>query len=168
MGAAAQFNRVAAPALPGTAHRQHPHFVAIFLAKQRQRARFDRIIGGHQPGGNLFVGADFGVHLGFDCRNVIGRERRLMREIKPQALLGNHAAFLRHVPAKPIAQSRVDKVRGRMVGADTVTTRGIDLEFDRVTHRQTAGLNAHLMRVQPAERLGRVGDGGLEARHIRH
>ena len=43
VGAAAQLDRIVA--VLAAAHRQHAHFVAIFLAEQRHRARLDGVVG---------------------------------------------------------------------------------------------------------------------------
>ena len=83
MGAAAQFDRIAL-AGAGIAHREHAHFIAVFLAEQRHRPRFNRIVRAHQPGDDFLIAAHFGVHFGLDCSDIVGGQRGGLREVEPQ------------------------------------------------------------------------------------
>ena len=60
-----------ARALPIAAHCQNAHFLAVFFTEQRQRARFDGFIRGHQPRGNLIIGPDHGIDETFNLENFL-------------------------------------------------------------------------------------------------
>ena len=163
MGAAAQFDRVAAPACASATHRKHANFVAIFLAEQRHCARLDRVVRAHQAGADGFVGADFGVHLGLDRGDILIGQRLGMREVEAQAVFGDQRTLLGHMLAKPVAERRMHQVGRRVVGADLVAPLDIDIEMNDVALADGARLYPRLVRVQPAERLAGVGHCNAQA-----
>ena len=148
MGAAAEFDRIGI-----ASHRQHAHFVAVFLAKQRHRACCHGIVGRHQPGRDRLVGANLGVHFGFDHGYVFGAESDRVREIEPEAVSGDQRALLRHMAAKPVPQGGVDQVGCRMVSPDRIAPRNVDVELDRITDLDGSGCDFGLVGVQTAQRL---------------
>ena len=80
-------------------HAEDTDFVAIFLAEQRQRAGLDRLVRGHQAGQHRLIGADLGIHIGFDRGDFVGGERLGMRKVEAQPIRSNQTAFLGHMMA---------------------------------------------------------------------
>ena len=143
MGAAAEFQRIGllVRALARTvelAHRDHAHLVAVFLAKQRLRAKTTSIVGGHDARFHRRILADEIVHLGFDLRDFLGRHRLVMAEIEAQPVMRVQRAALCHMIAKRAAQRLVQQVGGRVVGADRPTPCMFDLQLRRLPARDLA------------------------------
>ena len=160
MRPAAQFHRViSARAVPvARSDGKHAHFLAVFLAEERHRARIDSLVRAHQPGHDLVVRADFGVHLRLDGGDLGRIERFRMREIEAQPLLRDQRAFLCHVIAKMVPQRGMDQMRRRVVRADRIAAFDIDAEVNGITHRYAAAAHLPVMRVKAAERFRRVFD----------
>ena len=118
MRAAAQLHAVII--LDGAANAQDTHLVAVFFAEQRHRAGGNRFVGSHQPRRDRRVGADLGIHFGFDRGDVVRRQCRGVREIEAQAIGGDQAAFLGDVIAEAMAQCGVEQMGGAVIGADSV------------------------------------------------
>ena len=165
MRAAAQFDRIGLRAPHGirAAHAQHAHLIAVFLAEQRHGPGGNGIFGAHQTRRHRRVGEDLGVHFILDCRDILGGERRRVREVEAQPLGRNHRALLRHMRAKPAAQGLVQQVRRRMVRARRIPPGDVDRKLHSVAHLDRTRLDRALMRMQPAKRLGRVGHGDAQA-----
>ena len=124
------------------------HFIAVLFAEQRHRARFDRVFRAHQAGGDDFVGADLGVHFGLDRGDVLGGKRGRVREVEAQAIRRDERALLRDVRTEAVAQRRVKQVRCRVVGADRIAARDIDVEPDHVADLDRAALHLCVVRVE--------------------
>ncbi len=116
--------------------------------KALARACLDRVFGAHQTCAHHLVGADFGVHLGFDRGDIFLRQRDRVGEIEAQAILCDQRSALGDVLAQAAAQRGVDEVRRGVIGAHAVTALGIDLELDRIADRDFAIVDADVMRVQ--------------------
>ena len=86
MGPATQFDRIVAAFAASAPHGQHANLVAVFLAEQCQRTRCDCIIGRHQPRADLFVGADFIIHLGLDRRDIVFAQRLRVRKVEAETV----------------------------------------------------------------------------------
>src|SRR5690606_20742179 len=149
---------VVAALLARPAHREHPHLFAVLLAEQRHRPGRDRVIRAHQPGDDLFVVAYLSIHHGLDVGDLFRAERLRVREIEPQPVFGDERALLRDVLAEPVPQGRVEQVGGRMVGANTVAALGVDGQTHGVAYRDRTRQHLAVMRVETAQRLGRIGD----------
>ena len=162
MGPAAQFDRIVPSFTTPTPHGEHANLVAVFFAEQGKCPSGDGIVGCHQPRADLLVGADFLIHLCFDRRDVLVGKRLEMREIEAEAVVRHQRALLRHVPAKPVAQRSVDKVRRRMVRTNSVSPVRIDVEMHGVAHLDRTFDDLASVSMQPPERLvGRL-DGELQ------
>ena len=160
MRAAAQFDREVLFGQP--AHAEHADFVTILLAEQRHRARLDRFFGRHQPRRDRLIGADFGVHFGFNRRNVLGSQSGRLREIETQPVGRDQRALLCHMRAQPVAQRGVEQVRGRMVGADRIAALDVDRQPDGIAHLDRSRLDHRLLRVEPPQRLRSIVDAQLQ------
>ena len=162
MGAAAQLDRIM---LVGLApHGKYADLIAIFFTEQRQRAGLHGILRRHQPRGDGLIGANFLVHFRLDRRDVLIAQRGWIGEIEPQPLGCDQAAFLRHMAAKAIAQRGVQQMRRAMVGAQAIAPLAIHQHLYAVTKLQAATVHHGVMGVQPPQWLGRVRNGGREAR----
>ena len=116
MGTAAQLDRIGAvQILP---HRQHPDFLAVFLAKQRHGTRGNRILGRHQPRCHRIIRPDLGIHIGFNQRNLGGAHRFLVGEIEAQPVGRDQRPLLRHMPAEPLAQRLMQQMGGAVIGTN--------------------------------------------------
>ena len=112
MGAAAQFQRIGGPvgplARPGPfAHRHHPHFVAIFFAKQRLCAQCAGIIRCHQAGFHGRILAQHYINFGLHRVDFANSQPLAMRKIKPQPVGRIQRPALRHMVAQRAAQRLV-------------------------------------------------------------
>ena len=85
------------------------------------------------------VGADFGVHVGFDRGDLFGAQRLGVREIEAQAVGRDQAALLGDVAAEAMAQRGVEQMGRAMVGAGG----GAAVDVDRLVER-VADLDAAL------------------------
>ena len=93
----------------------HPHPVAVLLAEQRHRAEALGLVAGRHDGVNAVVVGDPAVDPVLDAVDVLGRQRLAVGEVEAQ-LVGPHGrAGLAHVRAEPLAQRRVQQVRGGVV-----------------------------------------------------
>ena len=95
------------------------------------------------------------VHFGFDCGDVVGRERAGLGEIEAQPIRRDERALLRHMPPKPMAERRVQQVGGGVVGADFDATRGVDREAHLVADADLAS-RGRVVDEELAERLGGI------------
>ncbi len=73
----------------GQAHRNNADFIAVFFAKQRHRTQFNRLVRGHQTGGDFAVFANQTVDVEFDHSGFFGGDRFRMRYVETQAILGH-------------------------------------------------------------------------------
>ena len=130
MGAAAQ--------LAAAANVQHTHHLAVLLAKQHDRTGFLGAVDVHHPRLGAGVGQDFGVHLRLNAANLLGRDRRVVGEVKTGALGIDQRTLLLHMAAQHLAQGLVHDVRDRVVAHGGGALRGVDLRLHRVAHLQAA------------------------------
>ena len=100
--AGAAHMRAAAKLLAG-ANAQHPHALAILLAKEHHGAGFLRRFQVHDGGIGGFVLQDFSVHPRFDVANLRVGQRRVVRKVKARALGIHQAAFLLDMRAQHFA-----------------------------------------------------------------
>ena len=98
--------------LAAAADVEHAHFVAILLAEQHHRAGFLRLVYGHHASLRGSVREDLGVHDRLDLRDLLGRHRRVVREVEARALRVHERALLLHMVAKHLAQRLVHQVGG--------------------------------------------------------
>ena len=132
MRAAAKLDGVGLVAIKIAAHGEHAHFVAIFLAEQRFRARLDRLIGRHQARGDVGVLPHHRIHLVFDAVQLILRDGLGVREVEAQPVRRDERALLADMRPQHALQRRMQKVRRRVVGARRTATLAIDAQFHRI------------------------------------
>ena len=91
MGATAQFHRpgTAALFLGDAAHLYDAHFLAIFFAEQRQRAKLDGGVRCHDPGRYIAVHADALIDDGLNPGKLLIRNPAGMREVESQPVRSN-------------------------------------------------------------------------------
>ena len=134
MSAAAKLDRIGPLVVFGVldfAHGDDAHLVAVFLAEQSASAGRARIVEAHEPR----------RHLGVFQHNVIGdvldffelgaRDWLRVGDVEAQPLGRNQRALLRHMIAEHHAQSFMQDVGRRMVGARRRARVVIDLKLDR-------------------------------------
>ena len=167
MGSAAKLDGKS-PRIRPWSHSQDADFIAIFFAEQRQRASLNRVIGGHQAGGNSLIAAYLRVHFGFNCCNISRRQRAIMGEIKPKPILSHHATLLCHMVAQRVAECRMQKVGSRMIGTDPVPPRDIDRQVNGIANADATAFQDDMMRVKPTERLRRIFHSSAQAAFARH
>ena len=79
-----------------------------------------------------------------------------MGEIETEVVRRDEAAFLRHMPTQPLAQRRMEQMRGAVVGARGVAPFGIDRLVQGFTDRQLAFDYRDVQHMQPSQWLGSV------------
>ena len=107
-------------------HGDHPHFVAVFLAKQRQRPGLDGVIGRHHPGIDGLVQTNNAVNVRLDAIKFIGAHRLGVAEVETQAIRSHQRAFLRDMRPEHAAQRFMQKMGHRMIGAQLGAPVGVD------------------------------------------
>ena len=130
MGAATEF--AAGPDV------QHPHGVAVLLAKQHHGAGFLRGFQIHHPGLGGGVGQNLGVHTGFNLADFSVGDGCVVGEVEAGALVVHQGAFLLHMRPQHIAQGLVHQVRGAVVAHRGGTQVGINASGEHVAHFQAA------------------------------
>ena len=159
MGAAAQ--------LAAAANIEHPHVVAVFLAKQHHRAGLLGRLDVHHPRLRRRVGQDFGVNAGFDVPDFRVAERPVVGIVKACAFRIHQAAFLHHMRTQHLAQRLVHQMGDAVVAHGRRAPRHVDLRCHRVTYRQATlqqravvtkhiGLDLHGVLNVETRRLGRL------------
>ena len=113
------------------AHGDDAHFVAILLAEQSAGAGRARIVEAHEPRRHLGVFQHHVVGDVLDLFEFGARDRLRVRDVEAQPLGRNQRALLRHMIAKHDAQSLMQDVGRRMVGARRRARVVIDLKLDR-------------------------------------
>ena len=128
------------------------------------RAGGDRVVRGHQPGADRLVLADVAVHLGLDRLDLLAGQRLGMREIEAEIVRRDQAALLGDMGAEPVAQRGVEQMGGAVIGADLASRRSASTERWTASPTATSPVADHgMMGVEPAERLRRVLNIGLQA-----
>ena len=107
VGAAAEFAR--------EADIQHAHGVAVFLAEQRHGAALDRVVIGHDLRHGGLVGQDLSIDDGFHAGDLLGGQRRVLREVETGLVGIDQRAALLDVSAQHLAQRLVHQVGGGVV-----------------------------------------------------
>ncbi len=167
MRAAAQFNgkrAIGALAGNGTTHRNDAHLVAILFAEKRARARLDGFVNRHQPRHNGLVLQRHAVGDILDARELLLADRLGMREVETQPVACDKRSLLRDVIAQHDAQSLMQQMRRRMIGANRLSTFRIDRQLHRHAGAQLAFRNLDVMHEKIAELLLRVANMGAHAR----
>ncbi len=145
------------------AHLQHAYVLAVLLAEQRHRAELERFLHAHVVDFGRVVGAHLLVDLAFDDRQVLGADRREVREVETQAIGGDQRALLLHVGAQHFAQGGMQQVGGRVVEDGGAAALAIDLAGQHIADLQAAlGELAHVPMELARELLG-VADVHLHA-----
>ena len=163
MRTAAKLNGVIAPFTALAAHGKYAHLVAILFAEQRKRPGRNCIVRRHQTCTDLFVGANFLIHLGFHRSDVFLAQWLGMGKIEPEPIVGYQRALLCHMSAKPVTQRSVQQVGRRMVRADTIATIAIHLEMDGIADLDRSLGDGAGVRVQTTERFVRRLDRKFQA-----
>ena len=159
MRAAAEFHRIGAACV--LAHREYPHLVAVFLAKERHRAVLHRFVRRHEACLNGRILPDDAVDFRFRRRDFLPRHRLGVADIKAQFVRRDKRSLLCDMLAQLVAQRCMQQVRCRMVGADARATFRIDAERHRVADLKRR-LDKGFVRVQIVHGLLRINDFGCE------
>ena len=109
------------------------------------------------------VGADLGIHVGLDPGNVLAGQRLGVREVEAQAVGRDQAALLGDVLAEPVAQRRVQQMRGAVIGAGGVAAFAVDDLVQALADRNLALGDPDVEHVKAAKRFRRVGNFTFEA-----
>ena len=117
---------------------EHPHRLAVLFAEQHHGACFLGRLDVHHPGLGLCIGQDFCVHFGFDLRNLISSDGRVMCKVKTCFIGINQRTFLLHMGAKHFTQGFVHQVGCRVVAHRGFAHRGVDLRLHLVADGQRA------------------------------
>ena len=130
MRAAAELDRILLAV--AAAHRQHAHFLAVFLAEQSASAGRARFVEPHQPRRHLGVFQDNVVGDVLDLFKFGPSDRLRMGDVEAQPLGRNQRALLRDMIAKHDAQSLMQDVSRRMVRPRRRARAVVDLKLDRL------------------------------------
>ena len=171
MGAAAQFDGegLARPLAIGLhAHGHHADLVAIFLAKERARARLPGVIDPHEARLHGAVLQHHAVGDLLDLRELAVADGLGMGEIEAQPVGGDQRALLGHMIAQHLAQGLVQQMGGRMVGADGAAAAVVHLQLKGLTLAQGAQFHRHFMDEEVAQLLLRIGDEDPQAHGGHH
>ena len=139
MRAAAQFDGIGFVGVRILAHGQHAHFVAVFFAEQRFRARTrspDRSASAACETSEFWRMTALTSCL--DALEFVRRHGFGMAEIEAQPIGRDERTLLRHMRAEHALQRGMQKMRRRMVGARGAAALAIDLEIDRIADREFA------------------------------
>ena len=145
-------------------HADDPDLVAVFLAEERARPGFARVVEAHQPRRHVGVLQHDAIGDVLDRGQLVGRDRLRMGEVEAQPLGRDERALLRDVVAEHEAQRLVQDVGRRMVGARRGPRRVIDGELDRQADPRGAVDDRDVVDDEVAELLARVAHDGAEAR----
>ena len=83
---------------------QHTHGIAVFFAKERHRATFNRIVVRHHLRLGSIICQYLGIDQGFDLRNIRLRNRRIMGKVKTGFIRIHQRAALLHMRPKHLPQ----------------------------------------------------------------
>jgi hypothetical protein len=161
MGAATQLQRpgpVGAGIGGRSAHGDHAHLLAVFLAEQRHGAGLHRLLDLHHPGRHLVVLEDDGIGQILDGRHLLCRHRLGVGEVEAQPVGRDQRALLGDVIAQHLAQRSMDQMGRGMIGAHRAAPGMIDLELERHARLDNACLDTAEMHPQIAGALLGVGD----------
>src|SRR5579875_623674 len=148
MRAATQFDTAA--------HRYYAHQVIVFLAKERHRARFQRILQGHDVSMNGEIGPNPTINLRVDLRQFRRGERARTAEVEAQALRLDERAALLRLRTKQVAQRFMQEMC-RAVVADRILASLLDhVGLHGIAHAQMTLGDAPVMHNQPLQRPARI------------
>ena len=122
----------AAAELDRTARLEHTHDVAVLLAEEGDRAEALGLVLGCLEGPHRRVRQRLAVRQVLDAGDLLGAERRVVREVEPQAIGGDERAGLLDVLAEHLAQGVVDEMGRRVVAADRVAPFDVDRRVRRL------------------------------------
>ena len=142
---------------------QHAHGVAVFLAEQRHGAALDRVVIGHDLRHGGLIGQDLGIDDGFHASDLLGGQRRVLREVETGLVGIDQRAALLDVSAQHLAQRLVHQVGGGVVAHCARATHGVDAGQQAVAHRQRARFQHAVMAEHAGLDLQRVGHGEAQA-----
>ena len=134
MGAAAKLDRIGALVVIGIldfAHGDHAHLVAVLFAEQSARAGRARFVKAHEPRRHLGVFQHHMIGDVLDLFEFRARDRLGVGDVEAQPLGRDQRTLLRHMIAKHDAQSLMQDMGRRMVGARRRARVVIDLKLDR-------------------------------------
>ena len=118
MRAAAQFNRPTHGIAAAVAHGDDAHLVSVFFAEESAGAGSSCVIDRHDPRCDRRILQHDFVGNVLDLFQFRRTDRLRMREVETQTIRRDEGAFLRHVIAEHLAQSFVQKMRGRVIVPD--------------------------------------------------
>src|SRR5580704_1956385 len=144
--AAAELERLVADA-------DDANVVAVLLAEHRDGAALLGLLDRQDVDLALGVRADIGVDEILDLALLLVGHRREVREVEAQPIGRDQRAFLRDVVAEHVLERVVEQVRGRVVRADPLAARVVDVELDLVADAQRPGLDLADQHVHVAGRL---------------
>ena len=114
MSAAAKLDRIVGT-VAVFAEAQDTNFIAIFLAKERHGAGFNRGVRRHQLCFRVRILLDNRVHFVFDFRQLFACDGAAMADVKTDPVGIDHLALLRDVIPKNAAQRFMHDVRGGVI-----------------------------------------------------
>ena len=115
VGAAAEFTR---EGLSVVFHADDPDRFAVFFAEQGHRAAFDGFVRSHDAGYGLIVFANGSIDDVFGTAQFLGGDLFGMRDVKTCPAGADVRSFLGDMISQNVAQSPMEQVGYRMVGAD--------------------------------------------------
>ena len=128
--------KLAGEGLLALAGRDDTHDISILFAKERYRARGPGLLYAHHPRHHGLGSKDLCVDHILDTSKLVGGHGLEVREVEAQAIWCHERASLAHVIAEDLLERCIQKVRGRMVPADELTSIVVHDRIDRITHPQ--------------------------------
>ena len=122
------------------------------------RARFARIVHGHQTCVDLIIFENDVVGDVFNAAQLVGRDRLLMHEVEAQSIRRDQRATLGDVIAEHLAKRLVQQMRRGVIAANFVSSAGIHNKAYRIANFQAVILDVDVMDKEIANLFLSVAD----------
>ena len=122
-------------------HRYHAHYIAIFLAKERDRAAIERVLIIGRAPAHQAVGANPGVEPLLDLAELRGLDRARVGEVEAQSIGRDQRASLGRMFTNYIAQHTLEHMGRRVVALNIGPPRRIDRSCHRIANSDDALLD---------------------------
>ena len=133
MGSAAKLYGISLRAIiQWITERKNANFIAIFFAKERNGASFNRIVRVHEFCLSRFILLNDLIHLIFDLCELLARNRCAVANVKTDTFTVNHLTLLRDMITQNAAQGFMEQMRRRMITFRFLAVVGIDREMRRI------------------------------------